>query len=218
MTIPEFFQNYRFNHHCSFYHMRYDEKNKLLTLFCYFRDLRKYTAPDSRPADCELAVTFRNAEFSGLFSECSVLGEKLLDSRTLYFYLERQNTNDFFEFVISADSAEVQTIYDFSELIKTIRQMNCIPDVLSDNHQIIDFDMNGCSLVSKEILIEILECLPAMNKQFQILPDLLYHFYLNGVTIHAPDKIELWYVTDEANAQNTQIFCKINHNWVLQIS
>ena len=108
--------------------------------------------------------------------------------------------------------------YDFSELIKNIKCMKCVPDVLTDNHQILDFDIDGCSLVSKEILLEILDCLPAMDKQFQNLPNVPYHFYLEGVTSHAPDKVELYYVTDEANAQNTQIFHKINNNWILQVN
>ena len=105
--------------------------------------------------------------------------------------------------------------YDFSKLIENIRLMQSVPDILIDNHQIIDFDMDGCSRIPKEILIEILQCLPDMDKQFQTLPNLPYHFYLNGVTIHAPDKVELWYVTDEANAQNTQIFRKIDNRWTL---
>ena len=108
--------------------------------------------------------------------------------------------------------------FDFSELIKNITLMKSIPDVLTDHHHIIDIEIDGCSSVPKEILLEILECLPAMNEQFQLLPNMPYHFNLDGVTIHAPDKVELWYVTDEANAQNTQIFHKINNHWILQVS
>ncbi|MBR1527906.1 MAG: hypothetical protein IJ642_01240 [Oscillospiraceae bacterium] len=113
MTIPELFQNYYF-HDSIFIKSGIYKKDGNFAVWCQFCDFLQKNYQSSQPANSDILILFHHAQFSGHVADCSVLEQKLIDDRTICFFLENWNGSEFLDFSVSADSVEIQVIRKYN--------------------------------------------------------------------------------------------------------
>jgi len=113
MTIPELFQNYCF-HDSIFKNICINDETAQRSVWCQFCNFLQKNYQNSQPTNSDIFITFKNAKFSQYISDCSVIDQKLIDDHTIWFFLANQDNSDCFEFVISADSVEIEIVREYN--------------------------------------------------------------------------------------------------------
>lgn len=113
MNLIQFDQNYYF-HDSVFEKSEFDAQTNTFTISCRFCNFMQKYYRNGQPENSDILLIFQNADFSCHVFECEVLTQKLLDDRTICFFLVDEYHADFFELRISADSVQLVIVNSYS--------------------------------------------------------------------------------------------------------